>query len=309
MLPIPPNNTQLNQSFSDNTIQFNGQLEESNKTFQIKEISESTKEKLVTEVSKNCLPENQQTSITKFITREIIKKSYQDGSSYEGEGDQNGANGFGKISFTNGDYIEGEFLDNEFKKGNMKRTYSNGSFYEGEGDKNGPTGFGKFCNSGGEYTEGVFKYQSMPVHAKHKKIYPDGSVYEGEIYRGKRHGQGTYIFPNGDYIKGNFLAGDFMVHGEVRKTFKNGSIYDGSSVWGDYAVGKKTFPNGDYFKGDFKDNKPWNGIGRKTYKSGDVFEGEFFEGKAKFSNITKVTKQTPEQSKTKIKESEDAVDD
>ena len=123
-------------------------------------------------------------------------KYYKNGKIlYEGDYNNDKAEGNGKYIYENGEYYIGQFLDGE-KHGKGIKYYKNGSIkYEGD-----------FANN---VYEGIGKY-----------ICENCKYYIGQWLNGKRHGKGTTYYKNGS-IK---YEGDFI----------NG-VYEGNDIFGKMA--------------------------------------------------------------------------
>ncbi|CAJ1964887.1 unnamed protein product [Cylindrotheca closterium] len=118
---------------------------------------------------------------------------------YNGEWKQGQWNGSGKHIKANGDYYDGNFLDNLYHGEGVFSYKESGRFFEG-----------KYVM--GERTKGTMRYA-------------DGSVYKGQFYHGRRHGRGSYTFKDGSRYKGDFYKDLMQGIGELR--FRDGSSYVG----------------------------------------------------------------------------------
>ena len=106
------------------------------------------------------------------------------GDLYEGCFKQSQFHGYGKYTFSNGDYNEGEWRKGMFMEGKGKYTLSNGDVYEG-----GLTGFFNHVGKG-KYT-----------------FAASGTVHEGEWFNDMRHGKQKYTYQNGDVYETYFFMG------------------------------------------------------------------------------------------------------
>ena len=116
---------------------------------------------------------------------EIIEKTAQEEhikykkGYYDGDVNHNKkCHGFGKRTYSTGDYYEGELRDGN-RHGHGKQTYSNGNYYEGEWHDDNRHGHGKY-------------------------VYKDGTYYEGEWHDDNRHGLGKYVYKDGTYYEGEW---------------------------------------------------------------------------------------------------------
>ncbi len=105
------------------------------------------------------------------------------GYHYEGEWKNNlpnnmGYNGFGALSWPNGNRYEGEFLN---------------------GHKNGS---GVFIGGNGDRYEGAFLGGEIDGYGSY--AYPNGDYYQGEYHRNYRYGYGVMMYPNGDRYEGEW---------------------------------------------------------------------------------------------------------
>lgn len=94
------------------------------------------------------------------------KYVWKDGTTYEGNWNNNVMEGNGKLTTPDGDIYEGNF-ENGKKNGKGKYNFSNGDIYEGEFKND-------IMNGTGKYT------------------FADGDTYEGEFSNNKFNGNGTY---------------------------------------------------------------------------------------------------------------------
>ena len=112
------------------------------------------------------------------------KKTFDDGSVYEGDLVNGKMHGKGKYAFADGSFYEGDFVNNRCQ-GKGKLSYSNGDVHEGDfvdGERNGK----------GKYT------------------YADGRVYIGEFANGNFNGNGKKTYPDGRIQEGRWKDDEFM---------------------------------------------------------------------------------------------------
>jgi len=114
-----------------------------------------------------------------------MKKTYSDGSRYDGESKFSGLR--------------------KIRHGKGTLTYPNGSKYEGVWKDDKQHGHGIFTTPDGEICEG--EWRDGIENGNGTKIYPSGSKYVGEWKNGNEHGQGTMTFPDGSKYEGEWKDG------------------------------------------------------------------------------------------------------
>jgi hypothetical protein len=170
------------------------------------------------------LPLIEKTEIIIDDILKIIKKTYSDGSYYEGEWINNHRNGKGRLIYSNGSYYEGDWINNE-RNGKGKQIYSDGSYYEGYWINNERNGKGKQIYSDGSFYEG--NWINNERNGKGKQIYSDGSFYEGKWANGKFiNGNGKKIYSDGGFYDGIWKNNNF-INGKVKLIINNNTIYEG----------------------------------------------------------------------------------
>ena len=179
------------------------------------------------------------------------EQSYQDGSHYEGE------------------------LQNEKRHGQGIWTRPDGTVYAGEWKHDRPEGQGTLTRPDGLKYTGSWREGKRSGHGIW--IYPSGHSYSGEWLDGKKHGQGTDIAADGTKYVGNFKAGHRDGHGSIN--YADGTYYEGE--WRNNkrdGWGESTFHDGTKYSGDWRDDRP-NGRGVFTYADGITKVGSWREGK------------------------------
>jgi len=129
----------------------------------------------------------------------------------------------GKSVAENGDYYEGEWL-NEKKHGQGKYMFSDGEeWYDGEWENNQIHGNGIYKYADGNMYIGQFinGYED----GIGKMIFKDGNIFEGGWYKGKTSGYGKIIYSNGDIFEGSFTNNIKYGYGET--IYSNGMIEKG----------------------------------------------------------------------------------
>jgi len=118
------------------------------------------------------------------------------GNIFEGIYHDDLPNGWGKLIYSNGDYMEGEFKNGIFKNGTVKLTGYDGSVFEGN--------------------------QNNTNKVYGKKIFLDDSVYEGTFENGFLI-NGVKKLADGDYEEGEFKNG-FLING--KRKLSDGRMFE-----------------------------------------------------------------------------------
>lgn len=183
------------------------------------------------------------TGIVKINTGpKVARLDYPDGSSYNGEYDQ-------ELSYS-GDYISGKF--------DGRGTYT--------------------WHHGDDYTikyEGDFKKGMMEGSGTYYGRY--GETYSGSFSAGLFNGSGKLSHEDGYVYRGGFVDG--LPDGEGESTFEDGTVYQGEFAQGVMeGQGFLTWPDGSYYTGEFANDLP-EGMGA-LYDENDVllFQGPFVDG-------------------------------
>ncbi len=228
----------------------------------------------------------------RFVLSDSVR--FANGSFYTGGFDKQGQlDGFGKLTWSNGDQYEGQFVaglfqgkgkfisvgvslyEGEFSQGYMSGkgllVYGNGVRYEGEFKKNNFEGNGKLTHGDGSVYEGTFHSSAMTGTGKW--IYSDKSTYIGEVKNGVFHGKGEWNLSDGNKYTGDFVDGKMQGNG-VYKTHK-GSSYSGEFAKNEF-VGKgvQITEDGDTLEGNFS-HWALQGVGIKMDKDGNQWKGQF----------------------------------
>ena len=176
---------------------------------------------------------------------------WTDGSIYEGNWENDKANGKGRLIHGNGDYYEGEWKDDQANAFGLF-VYSDGATYEGSWENN------KYHGKGIEILPDGTKYEGMFANGlKHgfgKIEWADLSNYEGEFFENNIEGIGTYLWNDGRKFVGDWKEN--KMHGKGMFTWKDGKSYEG-----------------DFF------NDKKQGFGIFIWPDGRKHEGEWFDGK------------------------------
>ncbi len=111
--------------------------------------------------------------------------------------------------------------DKDHLNGYGKITYQNEEYYEGEFTKGKLNGKGKAVTSKVTY-EGVFKEDNF--HGLIKQSYPDGTIFEGHYQEGILDGDAKVIYTNGEIVEAPFKDG--IQQGKGKMTFANGETFE-----------------------------------------------------------------------------------
>ena len=180
------------------------------------------------------LKEDEKLKLTN-ITKEIknITSSNQKTNKPLGCVEGNCINGFGKMQFSDGNYI-GEFENNK-KNGQ-------GSYVWNDGDK---------------YTG---SWRDGNRHGLGTHIYANGAKYIGEFEGDEKHGQGSWYLPNGDKFEGEWKFNERNGEG-IYIWANSGNKYIGSYL-DDKKTGKGTFiwQDNTIYVGSWRDNEMLHGI-------------------------------------------------
>lgn len=221
-------------------------------------------------------------------------------------------NGKGQLFFSNGDYYNGEFLDNLYHGSGVYKSVD-GENYEGDYKFGEQCGYGKLeVKNGGKY---VGQMAHNDFHGVGIITFPNGDSYEGDFKRGKKHGSGVLKYLNKDIlsIKSNFwnydsisglaiikfkdkskMIGNFYSRmNENRYYHLNNRYYNKKQILRGYGrptifitnsnnpnnITAKVYANGFLkYKGQVKDYE-YNGKGILYSSSSRIlYEGEFLNG-------------------------------
>ena len=192
--------------------------------------------------------------------------SWNNGTSYLGKVKHGKAEGFGTMTFANGDSMYGIFVNGILNDETAHYDFADGGTYDGPMVNGIFSGHGT-RTFGGEYV---------------------GHSYTGYFENGYFNGQGTYYFPDGSTNVGTFKDGTFV----PPKSAKQDYVYAGETSNGiPHGLGKMTWNNGDVYKGDFV-NGVRHGLGEYTYANKTQLTGRFennvFIKNASFTESVKI---------------------
>ena len=170
-------------------------------------------------------------------------RTWNDGSTYEGEFKFGEPHGNGIYQWPDGAHYKGHFLDG-YRHGKGTQRLENGDIFEGEWRFGLMHGYGTYS-------------------------WVDGSKYEGEFYEGLMHGKGTIHLANGESYVGEWKDG--LADGDGTFNRVDGSKYVGKSKEGErHGKGVITWRTGDVFMGTWKRGKAHK-TGTFHYNNGDKY--------------------------------------
>jgi len=192
--------------------------------------------------------------------------NWDDGTSYVGEVEDGMPEGFGTMTFANGDSMYGIFVNGVINDDTAHYDFADGGAYDG------PMINGKFFGLGTRTFGGDY----------------EGHSYTGNFENGNFNGEGTYFFPDGSTNEGQFKDGEFL----PPTSGENDYVYVGATSNGiPNGVGKMTWANGDVYKGDFV-NGVRHGLGELTFADKTQLTGRFenneFIKNASFTESVKI---------------------
>ncbi len=156
-------------------------------------------------------------------------------------------NGYGRKTYSNGTVYEGEFQEG-VADGRGTFYYTNGSVYQGDVKNGSFEGRGTLRYAGGTVYEGTF--QNHQFHGRGCIRFADGAAYEGDFQQGKRQGNGRYVFASGTIYEGEFRNGEPCGCGIY--LFSNGDRYEGEVQNGKlHGRGCLTYADGTVRRGRF----------------------------------------------------------
>ena len=174
---------------------------------------------------------------------------------YEGQWRRDARDGYGVMKWADGSRFEGEWKDDQRRRGRM--VMADGAVYEGEFRNDRFHGAGTLTLRVGGAKDSLKTFQGVFAEGR---APADGSLYyhqSGDRYTGGhqdflRQGFGVLVSANGDRYEGEFSE-------DKRE-----------------GVGFLTHANGDYYYGEFLNDRK-EGVGRQFFKSdGDkVYEGQW----------------------------------
>lgn len=159
------------------------------------------------------------------MSHEKITFTYPDKTQavYEGGWEQYRPNGKGKISYSNGDYYEGQWEMGKLVEGEGKQRDANG-LYNGQFKNGKRDGRGEYIlNNGKEHYIG--EYKDGFVHGRGEIHYSSGTMYMGSFAKSLKHGEGTFYNKKTEEIFCGSWENNFL-EGPVAYTDPQGTIFD-----------------------------------------------------------------------------------
>jgi hypothetical protein len=199
--------------------------------------------------------------------------NYPDGSIYVGETMNGLKKGFGKLTYPNGDTLEGKFNANSIFTGKGVWLMSNGIAFKGKWVDGLMEGHGKYIHKCGKEQEGFFSKGELLLH--NVLLTLDGIIYKGTLVSGKINGPGSMVTPSGITYTGGFVNGKYDGSGTLCHPKKGKYVGE----WKNGArcgMGFQTYKTGGTYKGEWKENMK-DGQGKWESAAGHTMEGEFRE--------------------------------
>jgi hypothetical protein len=238
-------------------------------------------------------------------------KDHGEWGTYEGDVDEKGnRHGKGKVTYTNGDYYEGGFVDDKFHGDKGVYHWFDGDEYEG-GWKDGERhGVGKFTNADGTVEismyEGVAKGEGVLWSADRKtahKTVNGTKTTEMTTDEAAKFAKESFDVPVPEPIAavsaqevGAVVPATSSKIGFFARLFSNRKIgpdgrpmFRDHGVWGTYegdvdekgnrtGNGKMTYADGAFYEGGFVDDKFHGNKGVYRWADGEEYEGEWKDG-------------------------------
>ncbi len=181
------------------------------------------------------------------------------------------------IKYDNGDRYDGKVrFGRRNKQGRM--TFSNGNVYEGNWVNDKPEGEGLLLTKNNIEYFGLWK--GMNGFGKIK--FPDGRIYKGDWDTLRRKGPATVSYPDGGLFQGTFKNDIRDGYGTMK--YADSTVFSFEGTWEDgkrYGHGTMKFTDGRKFKGEFL-NDMRHGAGVIFNSNGDIeVEAEWEFGKRK----------------------------
>ena len=157
-----------------------------------------------------------------FASRKALKASEQAQSSAGQAG--SGTTGYFATTNNQGYHYEGGWLnkqpDDIGYNGYGMLSWPNGNRYEGQFLKGRKNGYGVFTGPNGDRYEGGWSGGDINGYGRY--VYPGGERYEGEYHNDNRHGYGVMIYPTGERYEGEWRDNEKNGYG-VLSSF-NGTV-------------------------------------------------------------------------------------
>lgn len=179
------------------------------------------------------------------------RQEWPDGSSYEGQWQDDKAHGKGKFVHANGDWYEGDWVDDKA---------------EGEGEFFSPT------------TDYSYKgrWSNDQQQGKGVEVWKGRLTFEGSFFRGNKHGSGKLTLEDGSKYEGGFRSN--QIEGFGHYVWPDGREYTGHWLQNKQSgSGMLRWPDGQLFEGTWVDGRR-SGRGKITKADGSVVEGVWVNG-------------------------------
>jgi hypothetical protein len=168
-------------------------------------------------------------------------------------------NGYGSVTFDNGDSYTGYFKNYRFDGKGIYR-WKNGNTHDGYYSANQRHGSGVWIVINQLRTVGTWVRDSLEGYGQ--TFYNNGQKYEGNFLNWYEHGHGKWTWPNGQYYEGSFQYGYFSGLGTM--VLANGTKYVGNWVRSQRnGYGVSTYANGDVYAGSWTSDH-YHGQGKYT---------------------------------------------
>mmetsp|Transcript_1275 Transcript_1275/g.1638 ORF Transcript_1275/g.1638 Transcript_1275/m.1638 type:complete len:1093 (+) Transcript_1275:69-3347(+) len=226
-----------------------------------------------------------------------------DGNKCENDEGVSSFNGYGIMTWSNGDVYQGDWLNGmrhgigifkshegreyagEWFKGSRHGwgclDHANGDTFEGEFHHGVVEGVGRLTSPNGDVYTGQFMKNKFHGLGKFRK--GNGDEYLGYCHEGKAHGLGVLALANGEKYKGSFV--NDKRSGKGVSVSKSGARYVGGWLNGlhqGYGVFVSRF--GERYVGQWERGLK-HGKGRYVFNGGDFYDGDFVKNKAQGKGV------------------------
>lgn len=144
---------------------------------------------------------------------------------YDGEYSKDQKEGFGKVTYSNGDEYAGNWRKN-MRHGHGTYFYkATGMRYDGDWENNSKNGNGVLTFSNGDIMDSGWIYDEVSESKIGRYAYKNTDTYEGTLRKGMRHGTGLMYYNNGAKYEGGWK--DDGRDGSGVLWFSDGCIFQG----------------------------------------------------------------------------------
>ena len=248
----------------------------------------------------------------RHVTTPVSQRiNYDNGDYYIGGVKDGQRHGYGQYFKTNGDWFEGNWINDWFsgqgtsynahrkytcvgefymgrRTGRGEMRWPNGDRYEGEwtdaGNNGKINGTGTFYYASGKVEKGRYingKWCPEVSSGSQRIDYRNGDYYIGDVRDGQRHGHGKHFCSNGSWFKGNWVNDGATGQG-IRYEVQNGCTYTGKFYNGLLrGLGVVRWADGARYEGEWTEDNNGNPNGAGTYylPNGYSERGRFINGK------------------------------